>query len=70
MRDLPKDVDADAVIEIGRYLDDLGKRARISVHEAIRIVRKKTRTKLTDAGLEELIVECAAARHLAIVLDS
>ncbi|MER9140058.1 hypothetical protein NKI20_28040 [Mesorhizobium sp. M0830] len=70
MRDLPKNVDADAVIEIGRYLDDQGKGAPVSIADAIRIVRKTAGTKLTAVELEELILECAAARHLAVVLDS
>ncbi|MER8748666.1 hypothetical protein NKH57_05185 [Mesorhizobium sp. M1050] len=70
MRDLPKNVDADAVIEIGRYLDDQGKGAPVSIADANRIVRKTAGTKLTAVELEELILECAAARHLAVVLDS
>ncbi|MBZ9797732.1 hypothetical protein [Mesorhizobium sp. ES1-4] len=70
MRELPRNVDADAVIEIGRYLDDQAKLAPISLSQAIEAVRKLVETKLTDFDLEELILESAAARRLALLLDT
>ncbi|TPN40164.1 hypothetical protein FKO01_03055 [Mesorhizobium sp. B2-3-3] len=70
MRELPRNVDADAVIEIGRYLDDQGKVAPVSLSCAIEAIRKLVQTGLTDFELEELILESAAARHLALLLDT
>ncbi|MDX8500826.1 hypothetical protein RFM99_20715 [Mesorhizobium sp. VK4C] len=70
MRDLPINVDADAVIAIGNYLDDHSKATAVSVSGAIFAIRKKAMTTLSDNELEELIVESAAARHLAVLLDT
>ncbi|WP_181165748.1 hypothetical protein [Mesorhizobium sp. B2-4-12] len=70
MRELPRNVDADAVIEIGRYLDDQAKLAPISLSHAIEAVRKLVETELNDFDLEQLIIESAAARHLALLLDT
>jgi hypothetical protein len=71
MRELPSDVDADAVIEVGRYLDDCAKFTAVSVSEALRVIRRHINSsQISDIGLEELILESAATRHLAILLDS
>ena len=71
MRELPSDVDADAVIQVGRYLDDHAKSTAVSISEALRIVRRRVPTSsVGDTWLEELIVESAATRHLAILLDN
>jgi hypothetical protein len=69
MRPLPRNVDADAVLAIGAYLDDQARSVPISVRGSIDEVRKNTRTRLSDQQLEELIIESAAARHLALLLD-
>lgn len=71
MRILPSNVDADAVIEVGRYLDDHAKTIPVSVSEALRIVRRRIGgSSISESGLEELIVESAATRHLTIQLDN
>jgi hypothetical protein len=66
MRELPSDVDADAVIEVGRYLDNHAKTTAVSVSEA----RRVNGSRISDCGLEELILESAATRHLAILMDN
>ena len=71
MRDLPIDVDADAVIAVGRYLDDHAKTTAVSISEALRVIRRGVnKSRVGDMWLEELIVESAAARKLAILLDN
>ena len=71
MRDLPIDVDADAVIAVGRYLDDHAKTTAVSISEALRVIRRRVnKSRVGDSGLEELIVEGAAARKLALLLDT
>ena len=69
MRPLPRNVDADAVLAIGAYLDDQAHSVPISVRGGFDEVRKRTATSLSDHQLEELIIESAAARHLALLLD-
>jgi hypothetical protein len=71
MRELPYNIDADAVIEVGRYLDDHAKTTAVSISDALRVVRRRVNgSPISDSGLEELILESAAARHLAILLDN
>ncbi|PBB64236.1 hypothetical protein CK228_34080 [Mesorhizobium sp. WSM4312] len=70
MRDLPKNVDVDAVILIGQYLDDHSKTTPVSISDAIRVIRKRAVTHLSDFDLEELIVECAGVRQLGVLLDT
>ena len=41
MRELPFDIDADAVIEVGRYLDDHAKTTAVSIYEALRVIRRR-----------------------------
>lgn len=69
MRELPKDVDADVVIEIGRLLDDSPLFVPVRVHQLAASVRQKVRTVLPDLSIEELIVEMASARRLAMAFD-
>ncbi|BAV47513.1 hypothetical protein MesoLj113a_18110 [Mesorhizobium sp. 113-1-2] len=71
MRKLPFDIDADAVIEVGRYLDDHAKTTAVSISEALRVIRRRVNnSRIGDIGLEELIVESAVTRKLAILLDN
>ena len=71
MRELPFDIDADAVIEVGRYLDDHAKTTAVSISEALRVIRRRVKNSgVGDSGLEELIVESAATRKLALLLDN
>jgi hypothetical protein len=71
MRELLSNIDADAVIEVGRYLDDHAKTTAVSISDALRVVRRRVNgSPISDSGLEELILESAAARHLAILLDN
>ncbi|UVC13517.1 hypothetical protein [Mesorhizobium onobrychidis] len=71
MRELPSNVDAKAVIEVGRYLDDHAKTTAVSVSEALRVIRRRINgLPISDSGLEELILGSAATRHLAILLDN
>jgi len=69
MRPLPRNVDADAVLAIGAYLDDQAHSVPISIRGSIDEVRKRTGTSLSDHQLEELVIESAAARGLALLLD-
>jgi hypothetical protein len=67
----PSNVDADAVIEVGRYLDDHAKTTAVSISEALRVIRRRLITsRVGDMWLEELIVESAATRQIAILLDN
>ncbi|MFD1986038.1 hypothetical protein ACFSOZ_26690 [Mesorhizobium newzealandense] len=71
MRELPFDIDADAAIEVGRYLDDHAKTTAVSISDALRVIRRRiTTARVGDMWLEELIVESAAARKLALLLDN
>jgi hypothetical protein len=71
MRELPFDIDADAVSEVGRYLDDHAKTTAVSISEALRVIRRRVNnSRVGDIGLEELIVESAATRKLALLLDN
>ena len=69
MRALPPDIDVDAVIAIGRYLDDHGSSRPVSVHGALSALRRDLNTQLSDASIEELLVEMCASRKLAVLLD-
>jgi hypothetical protein len=71
MRELPFDIDADAVIEVCRYLDDHAKTTPVSMSDALRVIRLRMKgSPFEESGLEELIMESAAPRHLAILLDN
>lgn len=71
MRELPSNVDADAVIEVGCYLDDHAKTTAVSISEALGVIRRHINgPSIRDSGLEELIMESASTRHLAILLDN
>lgn len=71
MRPLPSNVDADAVIEVGRYLDDHPKSTAVSMSDALRVIRRSVPiSRVSDTWLEEVVVESAAARQLAILLDN
>ncbi|TPK61154.1 hypothetical protein FJ930_27885 [Mesorhizobium sp. B2-4-15] len=70
MRDLPTNVDVDAVIAVGQYLDDHSKTTPVSISDAIRVIRKRAKTRLSDFDLEQLIVESAGTRHLGLLLDT
>jgi hypothetical protein len=70
MRDLPRDIDVDAVIEIGIALDDMLAKAPVDVHSLAVEVRKATQTKISDQMLQKLIAEMAASRGLPLLLDT
>lgn len=70
MRSLPRNIDVDAVLEIGAYLDDQAHNVPVSMRRAIAAVRRRLKTDLTDHELEELIVESASTRRLSLLLDS
>jgi hypothetical protein len=69
MRELPKDIDADVVIEISKLLDDCPLFVPVRVHELAARVRQKLKTGLPDLSIEELIVEMASVRQLAMAFD-
>ena len=69
MRALPRDVDVEAVIAVGRYLDDQGSARPVSIHLALAALRGEIETQLSDAALEELLVEMCASRKLAVLFD-
>jgi hypothetical protein len=69
MRELPKDIDADVVIEISKLLDDSPLFVPVRVHELAARVRQRVKTGLPDLSIEELIVEMASVRQLAMAFD-
>lgn len=69
MRDLPRDIDADVVIEASRLLDDAEDLAPLPVHELDKRIRTTLQTRLSDQVIEELVVEMASKRGLPMVLD-
>jgi hypothetical protein len=69
MHTLPRNIDADAVLAIGRMLDDHAKMASVSLADALNYIRKDCRTRLSDHDLEELVIEMAGSRGLAVLLD-
>jgi hypothetical protein len=70
MRDLPHDIDADAVIAIGYYLDAHGWSTPVAISIAIPAVRRRVETALSDQSLQELIVEMCSSRRLAVLFDA
>jgi hypothetical protein len=69
MREVPRDIHPDVVIELGRLLDAHPRTRPVSVIWLIDEMRRNFgATGPTDA-LERLAVEMAAARHLPIMLD-
>jgi hypothetical protein len=70
MRALPYDVDAEAVIALGRYLDDHGPSTPVSVLGTIAVVRERAATTLSDEEIEELLVEMCSSRRLFVVFDA
>jgi hypothetical protein len=69
MHTLPTNIDADVVLAIGRMLDDHAKLASVSLADSVEQVRKNQPTSLTDFELEELVIEMAGSRGLAVLLD-
>ncbi|RUV41185.1 hypothetical protein EOD29_23820 [Mesorhizobium sp. M1A.T.Ca.IN.004.03.1.1] len=69
MRTLPKDIDADAVIEISRLLADRADVVPLPIHDLVKEIRRSIPTKLSDNAIEELVVEMAAARGLPMIFD-
>jgi hypothetical protein len=69
MRALPQDIDVEAVMAIGHYLDDHGSGRPVSIHGALSSLRCRLETPLSDASLEELLVEMCASRKLAVLFD-
>ncbi|MER8972995.1 MULTISPECIES: hypothetical protein [unclassified Mesorhizobium] len=69
MRDLPRNIDADVVIEISKLLDDRAKSVPVPVHKLAAMIRLGVETRLTDHSIEELIVEMAATRGLPMLFD-
>lgn len=69
MRDLPRDIDADVVIEISKLLDDRAKSVPVPVHKLAAMIRLGVETRLTNHSIEELIVEMATTRGLPMLFD-
>lgn len=69
MRELPKDIDPDVVIEISRLLDDRADFMPVPVRDLVTGVRQSIQTKLSDQAIEVLIVEMASTRGLAMIFD-
>ncbi|MFD2051903.1 hypothetical protein ACFSQT_01615 [Mesorhizobium calcicola] len=69
MRDLPRDIDADVVIEISRLLDDAAHTAAVAIHGLVKHIRDATQTRLSDQAIEELIVEMASTRGLSMIFE-
>ncbi|RJT27532.1 hypothetical protein D3227_35985 [Mesorhizobium waimense] len=69
MRELTKNIDADVVIEIGKLLDERPHSTPVPVHKLAVLVRQRVKTGLPDNSIEELIVEMATTRQLAMAFD-
>ncbi|MBZ9921684.1 hypothetical protein LB579_28720 [Mesorhizobium sp. BR1-1-7] len=69
MRDLPKTIDADVVIEIDRILNDRSKTAPVPVHQLAEMIRTRIVTSLSAPSIEELIVEMASLRGMVMLFD-
>jgi hypothetical protein len=69
MQELPRNIDPDVVIEIGRIFDDAPAEAGISVSETIAECRRNIATRMTDEELENLIVRMSGPRGRAVVFD-
>ncbi len=69
MRELPKNIDADVVIEISKLLVDCPRSVPVPVHKIAVTVRQRVKTELPDESIEELIVEMATTRQLAMAFD-
>ncbi|WP_136617765.1 MULTISPECIES: hypothetical protein [Mesorhizobium] len=69
MRELPIDIDADVVLALGQALDDHAKMASVSIADLVKQIRTDFVTPLSDDDIEELVIEMAASRGLAVLLD-
>ena len=69
MRELPRNIDADVVIEISRHLDDHPKSMPVRVHQLAALIRQRFNASLPDKSIEELIVEMATTRRLPMLFD-
>jgi hypothetical protein len=69
MRDLPRNIDADVIIEISRLLEGHSKVSPVSIAWLVDEIRQNFETTLTDDALELLAVEMVSTRHLPIKLD-
>ena len=69
MRALPRDIDADAVIAIGQYLDEQAPGAPLSIRDAIPALRRCAAASLSEEALLELIVEMCATRRISVLFD-
>ncbi len=69
MRELPRDIDADVIIEISRLLDGHSKVSPVSIMWLIDEIRQNFETALSDDALELLAVEMVSARRLPMKLD-
>ncbi len=68
MQVLPRNIDADAVIAIGRYLDEHAKSAPLSLKHELPVIRPLA-AKLAEDELRLLVVEMCGTRSLAVLLD-
>jgi hypothetical protein len=69
MRELPHDIEADVVFEIGRLLDGHSKVSPVSITWLVDEIRQNVETTLSDDALELLAVEMVSTRHLPMKLD-
>ncbi|MET2832230.1 hypothetical protein [Mesorhizobium shangrilense] len=69
MRELPRNIDADVVLAIGEMLDDHARMASVSLAAAVTHIRKLQQTALSDDEVEQLVVEMAGSRGLAVKFD-
>jgi hypothetical protein len=68
MQVLPRTIDADAVIAIGRYLDEHAKSAPVSIKDELPALRPLA-TALADQELLLLVVEMCGTRNLAVLFN-
>jgi hypothetical protein len=70
LKELPKDIDPDLVMAVGRYLDDHGRSTPVSLGVSIPEIRTHYSTRLSNKALEELVLQMAATRGLSVLLDN
>lgn len=68
MRELPENIDADVVIEISKLLDEHPYMVPVPVHKFAELVRQG-QDRSTRSDHEELVIEMATTRQLAMVFD-
>jgi len=65
----PLAIQADTIIEIGRFLDEHGKSMPISMFGARAVLQERLPQQIAEKELQQLLVEMCASRGLALLFD-